>query len=226
MSVRAVIFDFNGTISDDEPVLDELFRAMAADLGAPLSSADYYRDLAGLSDPAIVDRILARSGVAPTDARRARLLRDKIDRYKATVAETPTVTDTVAEFVRAVAERVPIAIASGAVREEVEHVLGLAGLAEHFAAVVCADDVARGKPDPEGYLRALAALNAAVDTRPHVTAAEALVCEDADPGIQAAKAAGMRCLALRNPAYTGRPVEADLVLDRLDPADVERLLGM
>jgi HAD superfamily hydrolase (TIGR01509 family) len=226
VSVRAVIFDFNGTISDDEPVLDELFRAMAAGLGAPLTSADYYRDLAGLSDPEIVDRILARSGVTPTAAERERLLRDKVARYKAIVARTPTVTDAVAAFVRATAQRVPIAIASGAVREEVEHVLGLAGLADEFAAVVCADDVVRGKPDPEGYLRALAALNAAGDTRPDVTAAEVLVCEDADPGIQAAKAAGMRCLALRNPAYTGRTVAADVVLDRLDPADVDRLLGM
>jgi beta-phosphoglucomutase-like phosphatase (HAD superfamily) len=83
-----------------------------------------------------------------------------------------------------------------------------------------------GKPDSEGCLRATAALNAAVDTRPDVTAAEVLVCEDADPGIQTAKAANMCCLAVQNPAHTGHPVAADVVLERLDPADVERLLGM
>jgi beta-phosphoglucomutase len=137
---RAVIFDFNGTISDDEPVLDELFQALGARLGWPLTSDEYYAELAGLSDPEIVDRILARTGA---DADRDALLREKIDRYKALVAETPTVSAAAAAAVRAAATRVPVAIASGAVREEVEHVLALAGLRERFAVVVCADDVAR-----------------------------------------------------------------------------------
>jgi beta-phosphoglucomutase len=213
---RAVIFDFNGTISDDEPVLDRLFCAMASDLGAPMTSEDYYRDLAGLSDVEIVKRIVARSGAsADLDA----LLREKIARYKAIVAEAPTVGDDVAAFVRAVADRVPVAIASGAVREEVEHVLRIAGLLELFAAIVTVDDVEHGKPDPEGYLLALERLGDGIDP------ADVLVFEDADAGVQSAKAAGMRCVAVRSPAYTGEPVAADVVLDRLDPAEADDLLA-
>jgi sugar-phosphatase len=81
---------------------------------------------------------------------------------------------------------------------------------------VCADDVERGKPDPEGYLKAAASLG--------VEPAFILVFEDADAGVQAARAAGMRCVALKTPAYTGHPVAADLVLDRLDPSLVETLV--
>jgi HAD superfamily hydrolase (TIGR01509 family) len=216
VSVRAVIFDFNGTISDDEPVLDRLFCAMSADLGAPMTSADYYRDFAGFSDVAIVEKIVARSG-AHADV--ATLLREKIARYKAIVSRSPTITEHAAAFVRAVADRVPVAIASGAVREEVEHVLRIAGLLERFGAIVTIDDVERGKPDPEGYLLALSRLDGAI------AAKDVLVFEDADAGVQSAKAAGMRCAALRTPAYTGAPVRADVVLDRLDAAQVDALLS-
>jgi beta-phosphoglucomutase-like phosphatase (HAD superfamily) len=212
-AVRAVIFDFNGTISDDEPVLDRLFREMAGGLGLALSTEDYFRELAGLSDPAIVARILE---LAARDEDPDALLRWKIDRYKRIVAEHPTIGEKNAAFVRACADRVPIAIASGAVREEVEHVLALAGLDELFAAIVCADDVERGKPDPQGYELALAGIGEAV------APADVLVFEDADNGVRAAQAAGMRCAALRTPAYTAG---ADVELDRLDVAQVSALLG-
>ena len=212
---RAVIFDFNGTISDDEPVLDRLFCALASDLGVPMTSDDYYRDLAGLSDVEIVRRIVERSGQS---ADLEALLREKIARYKQIVVEEPTIGDDAAAFVRTVADRVPVAIASGAVREEVEHVLRLAGLLDRFAAIVTVDDVTHGKPDPEGYLLALERLGG------DVAADEVLVFEDADAGVQAAKAAGMRCAVLRSPAYTGTSVAADVVLGRLEPTEVDTLL--
>lgn len=221
---RAVIFDFNGTISDDEPVLDRLFRAMSAKLGRPLTTEDYFSELAGLSDPDIIDRLLALAGIDAGRAERESLLREKIDGYKRMVSAEPTVSPAAAAFVRAAAERVPVAIASGAAREEVEHVLGLAGLASAFATVVCSEDVARGKPHPEGYATALRRLNEAVAAEPPILAGEVLVFEDADAGVQAAKAAGMRCAALVNPAYGGTPVSADLTVERLDPALVDALL--
>lgn len=221
---RAVIFDFNGTISDDEPLLDRLYREVLAEVGIRLTSEEYYRSLAGLSDPEIITRALELGGIAPTAGRRAQLLRAKIERYKAEVSRRPTISAEVAAFVRAIASRVPIAIASGALREEVEHVLVLAGLDRVFSAVVCIDEIERGKPDPDGFTTALAALNARTAADPPVRPSEVLVFEDADAGVQAAKAAGMRCVALRTPAYTGVPVPADLTIDRLAPGLVDALL--
>jgi beta-phosphoglucomutase len=209
-----VIFDFNGTISDDEPILEEIYLRMFAEEGQAIDREDYYRHFAGFSDREIIERALASSG-RPVDADHVQaLLRRKIDLYTTKAAEQSPIALDAAAFVRAVALRVPVAIASGAPREEIELVLANADLREVFSAVVCLEDVGRGKPDPEAYLLALDQLRLAVGDR-EIAPGQALVFEDADPGVQAAKAAGMGCVALRNSAYTGVPVTADLVIDRL-----------
>jgi sugar-phosphatase len=106
---------------------------------------------------------------------------------------------------------------SGAARADIELVLGAAGLAGLVATVVSAEDVSAGKPDPEGYLRAAAAVG--------VEAGEAVVVEDSEAGVQAAKAAGMRCVALLGTVAPARLAAADELVERIDPALVERLLG-
>jgi len=218
-----VIFDFNGTISDDEPILDRLFQEVFAAEGLPFDSAYYYDRLAGLSDPEIVERALADHGQPADPVRSARLLRAKVDRYKEVVSADPTITPEAAAFVRAVADRVPIAIASGALHEEVEHVLEIAGIGSLFTAVICIDDVAHGKPEPDGYLLALERLNAG-RTDP-IVGSEVLVFEDADVGVASAHAAGMRCVAIENPAYHGTLAVADATVTALRAADVPELLA-
>ena len=101
--------------------------------------------------------------------------------------------------------------------------LAIAGLRDLFDSVVCIDDVEHGKPAPDGYLLALARLNAG---RPEpVGAGDVLVFEDADVGVAAAHAAGMRCVAISGDAYHGERATADLVVAELDPDDVDALLG-
>ena len=155
---RAALFDFNGTISLDEPILDRLFREAFAAIGIELDSEQYYAELSGLSDPEIVVRALELHGRPAEPELCERLLRAKIDRYKQVVLQEPTVPPAVVGFVRAVAERVPVAIGSGAVREEILHVLDQHGLRQLFGVLVAIDDVEHGKPDPETYLRCLALL--------------------------------------------------------------------
>lgn len=224
MKPQAVIFDFNGTISDDEPLLDRLFREVLGEAGVELTSETYFAELSGLSDPEIIERALELGGIEATTARRAALLRRKIDRYREEVEREPTVHAGIAEFVRAVAARVPVAIATGAVREEVVFVLERAGLLDLFGVIVTVDDVDRGKPDPEGYLLALAGLDAHLPLDQSIVAAQVLAIEDSDSGVAAAKAAGMRCVAISGPAYTGEPVAADLVVEGLATADRDEIL--
>ena len=217
----AVILDFNGTLSDDEPLLGRLFRdALAVEAGIEMTSADYFERFAGLSDPEIADSALRAGGVDPSPALVERILRSKVDGYLSAVDEEPPIPHAATEFVEVVADRVPLAIASGAFREEVEFVLELAGLRDRFDAVVCIDDVSAGKPDPEGYLLAHERMNEASGIS--VAAADVLAIEDSAAGVAAAQQAGLRCAAVAGDERAGEV--ADFTIDRLDAETAGRLL--
>ncbi len=208
-----MIFDFNGTLSLDEPILDRLFRDAFAAIGIEFDSAFYYRELSGLSDPEIIVRALELHGRTADPTLCNALLRQKIDRYKAVVAAEPTMTPEITAFVREIAGRVPVAIGSGAVREEIAFVLHQHGLGDLFDIIVSIDDVAAGKPHPETYVRCLAALR---QERRGLEAADCLVIEDTRVGVEAAKAAGMRCVAVHTSGAREALGAADVVVDRLD----------
>jgi len=210
--VSAVIFDFNGTLSDDEPVLCEIFMHLFAEHGRPMSAQEYFDQLAGLSDPEIV-----RTWLGEDHPEVQAVIAERESRYRAAVADGSTVHEHVREAVRWAAERAPLAICSGAARAEIEPVLAAAGLASCFRAMVSSDDVVHGKPDPEGYLKALELLEA--------DPAEALVFEDTEAGIASARAAGIgKVLAMRTTLEPHRLAQADELLDRIDVDVMRRFL--
>jgi beta-phosphoglucomutase-like phosphatase (HAD superfamily) len=92
---------------------------------------------------------------------------------------------------------VPLAVASGALRHEIETILATAGLIAYFKAIISAEDVEQGKPEPEIFLKALAALNTH-NNGIAIVAADCVVVEDSKEGIRGARRAGMKCLAVTN----------------------------
>jgi beta-phosphoglucomutase len=213
MPVRAIIFDFNGTLSDDEPVLCEIFIHLFAEHGRPLSAQQYFDDLAGLSDPEIVRTWLGRDH-PDVDA----VIDERVARYRAAVADGSSVHEHVREAVRFAAERVPLAICSGAARAEIEPVVEASGLAPLLRGIVSSDDVVDGKPHPEGYLRALELVRA--------DAADTVVFEDTEAGIASARAAGVgRVLAMTGTLDPHRLAAADELVDRIDVELLRRVLG-
>lgn len=214
MTPRALAFDFNGTLSDDEPLLFAIFSELFAELGRPLSEEQYFEHLAGLSDPEIV-----RAWLGEDHPELERVLAERVSRYAAIVGDGSTVRPEVREAVLYAAQRVPVAVVSGALRAEVEAVLAATGLTGAVAAVVTAEDVQRGKPDPEGYLKALALLDRGLMAE-HVT-----VFEDTEAGVAAAKAAGMRCVAVLGTLAPERLVLADELAPALNLEAVRRALG-
>ena len=122
MPIRAIIFDFNGTLSNDEPLLCGIFSEPFAEYGRPLSEQEYYERLAGLSERRDRDRWLGR----PTHGIPA--VTERIDRYRRLVADGSTVTEH-ADAVRFAAAVRPVAIVSGAALDEIEPVVAAAGLA-------------------------------------------------------------------------------------------------
>ena len=165
--MRAVIFDFNGTLSHDEPILCEIFCDLFAEYGRPLSAQEYFDELVGLSDPEIVRAWLGRDHPSVDE-----VIERRIERYKELVADGSSVPFPVREAVRYASERVPVAVVSGAAREEIEPVIAAAGLTARISTIVGAEDVANGKPDPAGYLRALALLHGGLN------ASDVVVFED------------------------------------------------
>ncbi|HKP19752.1 MAG TPA: HAD family phosphatase [Gaiellaceae bacterium] len=214
MAPGAVIFDFNGTLSHDEPLLADIFCELFAEHGRPLSAQEYFDELAGLSDPEIV-----RTWLGPYHPDVEAVIEERIERYRAAVSDGSTIADEVRAAVRYAAERVPVAIVSGAARSEIEPVIRAAGLADLFAAIVPAEDVALGKPHPDGYLRALGLLDGGLEP------SDVVVFEDTEAGVASAKAAGMRCLAVLGTLAPERLAAADEVVAAIDVALMRRLLG-
>jgi beta-phosphoglucomutase len=211
---RALLFDFNGTLSDDEPVLCEIWQEIFAEHGRPLTREQYFGHLAGLSDPEI-----AEAWLGDDPALVETLMRERVRRYRERVGDGSTITPSAREAVAAAAARVPVGVVSGAARSDIELVLAAAGLADSFAVVVAAEDVANGKPDPEPYLLALARLDPALEP------SEAVALEDSEAGVAAAKAAGLGCVAVLGTADRSRLALADEIVERVDADLVRRLLA-
>jgi beta-phosphoglucomutase len=205
--VQAVVFDFNGTLSDDEPVLARVYEELFAELGRPLTPAQYFEQLAGHTDEEMFIRWLGASS--------DELIRERVRRYNELVSDGSTVHDDVRAAVRWAAERMPVAVVSAALRDEIEPVLAASGLRELFSLVLSQDDVSRGKPDPQPYLLASERLG----LPPH----ELLVFEDTDVGVASAKAAGARVVGLTRTLGAERMAAADELVDRIDVAVLERL---
>jgi beta-phosphoglucomutase len=207
----AIIFDFNGTLSDDEPIMCEIFIELFAEHGKPLSAQEYFDQLAGLSDPEIVRTWLGKDHPDIDE-----VIGERINRYRAAVGDGSSIHEHVREAVRFAAGRVPLAICSGAARAEIEPVVEAAGLAEYFRAIVTSDDVVHGKPDPEGYLNTLRLLGNPNDV---------LVFEDTEAGIASARAAGLRVIAKLGTLDPRRLREADELVDRIDVELMRRCLS-
>ena len=212
-AARAVLFDFNGTLSHDEPLLCRIYRALFAQHGRPLAEEEYYRLLAGRSEEAIIGGWL---GVTGDDL--AALVEERIDRYCA-AADGATVPATHRDAVRYAAARVPVGIVSGAYRREIGPVVHGAGLAGDITLLVAADDVVDGKPHPEGYERAVALLGNGI------AAGDVVALEDTEAGVAAAKAAGLRCLGVVGTMAAERLAAADELVERIDVALMRRIVG-
>lgn len=209
---RGVIFDFNGTLSDDEPVLLEIFTELfAARLGWDMPAAEYYGRLAGHSDREIIQTAVAEQ--APGDTPLAEdLLRLRREMYKEKVARRSPITEASVALVRRLAaERIPMGIVTGAQREDVLAVLDRSPVGQHISALVTEEDVSEGKPHPEGFTLGARALG--------LSPGQILAFEDSVPGVRAAMAAGMPCIAVTGTQGRTRLAEVTSALvPRLDPS--------
>ena len=223
--IRAVLFDFNGVIVDDEPVHFQLFQKVLAEDGVKLGKKDYYSKYLGMDDYDCFGTA-ARDAGHSADAAQVQKWIDKKSKYydEEMEANTPFVPG-VLDFIRALAEKHYLGIVSGALRREIEMMLTRGGVRDLFSAIVAAEDIEKGKPDPEGYDRGMRLINRdCVASADLLLPAECLVFEDSIWGIQAATAAGMPSVALTTSFGAADLPGAKLYLKDFKGLNAEELL--
>lgn len=214
MGIRAVIFDFNGVLVDDESVHFALFREILSQEGVEITQRDYHERYLGYDDRGCFEAALWDAGQVASPDRLDRLIAQKAQRYIEVAEHELRFFPAAAETLEIIANYWPVAICSGALRSEIEYALRRLNRLDRIAAIVAAEDAGKCKPDPEGYQRTLAALRRYESTRhggaisqaPHDFADPArdlgptncLVVEDSLAGIISARGAGMQTVGVAN----------------------------
>jgi len=209
--LQAVFFDFDGVIADSEPLHLRAYQAVLEAEGIKLAKADYYERYLGYDDVGMFQALAKDRGIT--------LGADKIDALsssKSHIIEGMLSDDAVlfpgaAASIKMFADHVPLAIASGALEPEIAMVLEHVGLRACFAAIASASDGVRGKPEPDLYLLAMAKLR----ERTPLDAASCIAIEDSHWGLEAARKAGLRCVAVTHTYPASELRGADLIVDRL-----------
>jgi HAD superfamily hydrolase (TIGR01509 family) len=225
--LRAIIFDFNGVILDDEPLHFAAMRDAVAHIGISMTKEEYWRDYLPLDDWQCLQAICEAHSFQLTEELTRQVLAQKAEYHRQMLDGHDLLFPGAAQFIRSSAERYPLAIASGARRAEVESTLKTAGLYHCFQAILAAEDFTRGKPHPESYLSALDRLNdRRVPASPAIMPRECLVIEDSLGGVRGARAAGMVCLAVSNTYPAEQLREADAVTPSLEEVNLDDLAAL
>ena len=219
--LKAIIFDCDGVIADTEPVHFAALQTVLAAEGISLSKELYYLEYLALDDLGCYSKAFADRGLALSQQKLDELIERKAAAVKPVITEHLRLFPGAVDFIRRASQQITLAVASGALRREVELILRTAVVADCFKAVVCAEDVARGKPHPDPFLEALIRIN--VDLDSPIEPGECLVVEDSIHGIRSAHAAGMLCLAVTNSYAREMLAEAELVVATLEAITLDQV---
>lgn len=203
-ALQALVFDFDGVMADTERLHLLAFRQVLDPVGCVLEAAEYYERYLGFDDVGALAAIARDRSTKWTDDDLETLARAKAACFQRLLETHPVLFDGVGVLVRQWAREVPVAIASGALRSEIESILTAAGLLELFPVIVAAGETPGFKPDPDPYLAALARLGA--------DPARSVAVEDSVWGIQSARRAGMKVVAVTTSYPPERLAAADAVV--------------
>jgi len=221
--LKAVIFDFDGVVADSETLHYNALNMAFGTRGLHMPKDIHWQKYLGYTD---LENVLAVNDdyqMNWTQDDIHQLLELKCANFHALARTDAPIIDGVEEFVEMLVDaHIPLAICSGAIREDIRIMLEHSGFGNAFQVMVTAEDVEKGKPDPQGYLLALAKLNQ--KTGSTIQACECVVVEDSMWGLQAAKSAGMHRIGVTNtyPAENLLPL-SEAVVERLDVITMAQL---
>lgn len=224
--LKAIVFDFDGVIVDSEPIHYRAFLRVAQTFGVEFSYDQYVEKYIGYDDRDAFRVMLGLpTGVPAKPAEESRVagyIDQKADAFEAVVNEGIEMIPGVEPLIRAAGAKMPIAIASGASRRDIALILNKLGLSSLFRVVVTADDVARSKPDPETYARAVEIL-AGKFPQMNLHASHCVAIEDTAAGIESARGAGLQTLALLTSTPSEKLRRAHRVMEAKGAPTLEQL---
>jgi beta-phosphoglucomutase len=212
-ALQAIVFDFDGVIADSEPLHLRAFQQVLAEDGVELSPADYYARYLGYDDVGLFKTLSKDRGLAMSDERVEALVARKGERMQEMLRSGSVLFPGATEFIREAAAAVPIAIASGAMRHEIDEVIDAAGVADLFATIVAAGDTPQSKPSPAPYRLALERLRETSGR--NVDPRRSVAIEDSKWGLESAHGAGFRLVGVTNSYPAHELTGAELVVDSL-----------
>ena len=223
----AVIFDFDGVITDSEILHLRAFNHVLGRFGFQIAKEDYYQQYLGLTDVDCFKTLADEGKIRLGEGALEELVSRKNRIFEELVKNDGGIIDGVRDFLYMLrAGSVPMAICSGALLAEIELILDRARLRDYFEIIVSAEHVSKGKPDPQGFLLSLERLN--TNRAQRITPGKCVVIEDSHWGLRAAKSAGMRTVAITNSYDAEQLTMADKVvghLSELSIGDLKKLCG-
>jgi beta-phosphoglucomutase len=212
-ALQAIVFDFDGVIANSEPLHLQAFQQALATEGIELSAADYYSRYLGYDDVGAFAALASDRGIAMTDRRITELVALKGVKLQEMMHASSVLFPGALDFVQRAAAAVPIAIASGALRHEIDEIVTAAGIATLFTTIVASGDTPQSKPSPAPY--ALAFRRLREQTGRALEPRRCVAIEDSRWGLESAQGAGLRCVGVTNSYPAQELAGAELVVDGL-----------
>jgi beta-phosphoglucomutase len=213
LRLQAIVFDFDGVIANSEPLHLLAFQQALAEDGVELSPADYYARYLGYDDVGLFEALAKDRGMAMSGGDIDALVARKGERMQSLLRSGSVLFPGAIEFIREAAAAVPIAIASGAMRHEIDEVIDAAGISDLFSTIVAAGDTPQSKPSPAPYRLALERLreSSGRDLDPR----RSVAIEDSKWGLESAQGAGLRLVGVTNSYPAHELTGAELVVESL-----------
>lgn len=222
--LKAIIFDFDGVLVDSEPTHYAAFQDVGKTLGVTFDYDEYLRTYIGFDDRDAFREMLARAGQSADPQRIAELCAQKQDAFDRMARASTTPIPGAMALLDAASDAMPIAIASGATRRDIDLMLTGLGRTNKVHTIVAADDVHKSKPDPETYRLAAEQL-AARHPGMHLQPGQCLAIEDTAAGLAAARGAGLLTLGITTTSSRNALRDAHRVVDGLEGVTLQTLHG-
>lgn len=208
--LSAIIFDFDGIIVDSEPMHFRAFNEVLQPQGLEISWEDYCEIYIGFDDRDAFQEVFKSNQKAVDPALMIQLIEQKAAVFQNYIknGEAKPLPGAV-ELIKSIPPRLPIALCSGALREDIDPIIKNLGIADAFSIIVTAEDTPKSKPDPAPYLLTIEKMGIE-------DPATAIAIEDTPAGIISAKGAGLKVLAVTNSYDRNFLLEADAVTDSLE----------